>query len=190
MEPPQAAVAPEGVRPGRGGGRVSVSVSISVSSGGRGGARERALAPLLRLAGDLTALDQRVEGGRPEAVLPARQVGQVERGLALEAERGQAVVAAPVEAADAGAAGAAAAAEPRAAVQEAVGGATRLARRTAGDAGRRPPPRHPRHRHVDQTANQKPHHHRQAEGQEQAIWRGSREFIKQVIRQTNTLNIN
>ncbi|TNN46536.1 hypothetical protein EYF80_043258 [Liparis tanakae] len=89
--------------------------------------RQRGLAPLLCLSGDLAALEQRVEGGGPEAGFVPQWIKRICGGsLAVEAESStdQTVVAAPVVAAVAVKAGAVA------------GRRAQLAGRTAGDPGR------------------------------------------------------
>lgn len=157
MEPPQTAIPPERLGPGR---RACRQGRLVCRPGQGGGAGQRGLAPFLGLPGDLAALEQWVEGGGPEAGLTAGRVGLVwVRGLlAVEAEGGadQAVVAAPVIAA--------VAAEARAS----PAGGVRLASSAAGDAnGARPPSGHPGQQHVDQGPQDDSHRHGHTEGYDQ-----------------------
>ena len=139
-----------------------------VSRSGRGGQsrgpRQRGLTPLLGLPGDLAALEQRVEGGGPEAGLVPQGVEVIPGGrLPVEAERGahQAVVAAPVVAAvavEAGTVAWAGAWWPRGA---------------AGDAGRAGSAAgHPGQQHVNQGPQNQAHPHGHAESYYQRDWRG------------------
>jgi len=165
VEAPETAVAPERLRPGRGGGRGGGSrrVGRPRRGGHAQGPGQCAGAALLCLPGDLATLEQRVEGGGPEAGLAAQQVGLVWGGhLPVEAEGGadQAVVAAPVVAA--------VAAEARAGAWRGVCSVARWPARDAG--GARAAPRRPGEQDVDQGTQDEAHHDRHAEGYDQRHW--------------------
>lgn len=77
IEASHIAVTPEGVRSGPGPWRGDHGTGCAVSPGGSGVAGQGAVVSFLGLAGDLAALDQRVEGGRPEAVFATQQVAVI-----------------------------------------------------------------------------------------------------------------
>lgn len=159
VETPQAIVSPEGLGSGRGGSWLCCCLSRTGRHGQSRRTRQRGLAPLLRLSCDLAALEQRVEGGGPEAGFVPQRVKVIRGGgLAVEAESStdQAVVAASVIAAVAVKAGTIA------------GRCTRLARRAAGDAGRAcSASGHPGQDHVNQCSQDQTHGHGHTESYDQ-----------------------
>lgn len=78
IEPSQTVVAPEGVRSGSGSGPRWRDHGIGCGVSGSRAAGQGAVVSFLGVTGDLTALDQWVEGGGPEAVLATQQVGVID----------------------------------------------------------------------------------------------------------------
>lgn len=172
VEPSQTAGAPEGLWPGWA-GSLGCGLSRPSRAAQSRGPRQRGLAPFLSLAGNLAALEQRVEGGGPEAGLASQRVGLVRRGgLAVETEGGadQTVVAAPVVAA--------VAVEARAGAGRDAG----RARRPPSDAGGTGfASGHPGQDHVDQRPQEEAHGHGHTEGYDQGDdIKGLKYFQKEV----------
>lgn len=159
METPQAIVSPKRLGSGWGGSCLGRRLSRSGRHGQSRCARKRRLAPLLCLPRDLAALEERVEGGGPEAGLVPQRVEVIRGGgLPVEAESGtdQTVVAAPVVAA--------VAVETRTVSGRRAG----LARRAAGDAGRAcSASGHPGQDHVNKRPQEQAHRHGHTESYDQ-----------------------
>lgn len=163
LESPPAIVPPEGLRSGRGGSWLGCNLSRAGGGHQCGCMRQRGLAPFLRLPRNLAALQERMEGGGPEAGFVNQWVEVIWGGsLTVEGESGtdQTIVAPPVIAA--------VAVETRAASR----GVVWLARRVVSDASRADSTSgHPGQDHIDESPQEQTDSHGNTERYDQGDWK-------------------